>query len=112
MLYSLRSNFLLLETLTSQFHLKQKETSVLESDSTHNLLHFRWEAGQILGRKLMLNLVADFQKNNSLVLNPKFVDGIRSILKDTSLDKVCTILVLIFLFLSKNVVPNVIASML
>ena len=60
----------------------------------------------------MLNLVADFQKNNSLVLNPKFVDGIRSILKDTSLDKVCTILVLIFLFLSKNVVPNVIASML
>ena len=59
----------------------------------------------------MLNLVAVFQKNNSLVLNPKFVDGIRSVLNDTNLDKVCTILFLIFLFLSINVVPNVIASM-
>ncbi|KAI0513948.1 hypothetical protein KFK09_009980 [Dendrobium nobile] len=47
----------------------------------------RWEAGQILARKLMLSLVADLQQNKSLVLNPKFVDGIRSILCDSSLDK-------------------------
>lgn len=36
----------------------------------------------------MLSLVADFQQNKPLVLNPKFVDGIRSILSDSSLDKV------------------------
>lgn len=41
-----------------------------------------------MGRKLILNLVADFQQNKSLVLNPKFVDGIKRILKDSSLDKV------------------------
>lgn len=51
------------------------------------LLH-RWEAGQVLARKLMLSLVADFQQQKTLVLNPKFVDGIRSILRNTSLDKV------------------------
>lgn len=48
----------------------------------------RWEAGQVLARKLMLSLVADFQQQKTLVLNPKFVDGIRSILRNTSLDKV------------------------
>ncbi|XP_021820785.1 puromycin-sensitive aminopeptidase isoform X1 [Prunus avium] len=47
----------------------------------------RWEAGQVLARKLMLNLVADFQQNKPLVLNPKFVHGLRSILSDLSLDK-------------------------
>ncbi|ONM03883.1 Peptidase M1 family protein [Zea mays] len=47
----------------------------------------RWEAGQVLARKLMLSLVADFQQQKTLVLNPKFVDGIRSILRNTSLDK-------------------------
>ncbi|XP_062191518.1 puromycin-sensitive aminopeptidase-like [Phragmites australis] len=47
----------------------------------------RWEAGQILARKLMLSLVADFQQQKTLVLNPKFVDGLRSILCNTSLDK-------------------------
>eukprot|EP00262_Sarcandra_glabra_P013014 TRINITY_DN34_c0_g1_i2.p1 TRINITY_DN34_c0_g1~~TRINITY_DN34_c0_g1_i2.p1 ORF type:complete len:888 (+),score=166.95 TRINITY_DN34_c0_g1_i2:279-2942(+) len=47
----------------------------------------RWEAGQILARKLMLSLVADFQQNKPLVLNPKFVDGIKSILCHPSLDK-------------------------
>ncbi|GAB2273903.1 Puromycin-sensitive aminopeptidase [Dionaea muscipula] len=47
----------------------------------------RWEAGQVLARKLMLNLVADYQQNKPLVLNSKFVDGIRSILTDSSLDK-------------------------
>ncbi|CAN1300732.1 Puromycin-sensitive aminopeptidase [Linum perenne] len=47
----------------------------------------RWEAGQLLARKLMLSLVADFQQNKPLVLNPKFVQGLRSILSDSSLDK-------------------------
>ena len=49
---------------------------------------FSWEAGQLLARKLMLSLVADFQQNKPLALNPKFVQGLRSILCDTSLDKV------------------------
>ncbi|RCV32358.1 hypothetical protein SETIT_6G252600v2 [Setaria italica] len=47
----------------------------------------RWEAGQVLARKLMLSLVADFKQQKTLVLNPKFVDGLRSILRNTSLDK-------------------------
>ncbi|CAA7390740.1 unnamed protein product [Spirodela intermedia] len=47
----------------------------------------RWEAGQILSRKLMLSLVADFQQSNPLVLNPKFVEGLRTIIRDPSLDK-------------------------
>ncbi|GAV76097.1 Peptidase_M1 domain-containing protein/DUF3458 domain-containing protein, partial [Cephalotus follicularis] len=69
----------------------------LESDLSDSDLFFllahdsdefnRWEAGQILARKLMLNLVADFQQNKSFVLNPKFVEGLRSILSDSSLDK-------------------------
>lgn len=37
----------------------------------------------------MLNLVDDFQHNKPLVLNPKFVDGFKKMLSDSSLDKVC-----------------------
>ncbi|KAK7836579.1 puromycin-sensitive aminopeptidase [Quercus suber] len=69
----------------------------LESDLTDSNLSFllahdsdefnRWEAGQLLARKLMLSLVADFQQNKPLVLNPNFVHGLRSILGDSSLDK-------------------------
>ncbi|GAB4857401.1 Puromycin-sensitive aminopeptidase [Ancistrocladus abbreviatus] len=69
----------------------------LESDLSDNDLFFllandsdefnRWEAGQVLARKLMINLVADFQQKKPLVLNPKFVDGLKSILCDSSLDK-------------------------
>uniref|UniRef100_A0A804IBX8 Peptidase M1 family protein n=1 Tax=Musa acuminata subsp. malaccensis TaxID=214687 RepID=A0A804IBX8_MUSAM len=69
----------------------------LDSDLTDSDLFFllahdsdefnRWEAGQVLARKLMLSLVADFQQNKSLSLNPKFVEGIRRILCNTSLDK-------------------------
>lgn len=69
----------------------------LESDLTDSDLLFllahdsdefnRWEAGQVLARKIMLNLVTDFQQNKPLVLNPKFVDGLKSILCDSSLDK-------------------------
>ncbi|KAL9242811.1 hypothetical protein vseg_016775 [Gypsophila vaccaria] len=69
----------------------------LESDTSDDDLFFllahdsdefnRWEAGQILGRKLMLSLVADFQQNKPLTLNQKFVDGLRSILADKNLDK-------------------------
>lgn len=43
----------------------------------------------MLARKLMLQLVADHQQNKPLVLNSKFVEGLRSILSDSSLDKVC-----------------------
>lgn len=42
----------------------------------------------MLARKLMLSLVADFQQNKPLVLNPKFLHGLRSVLSDSSLDKV------------------------
>ncbi|MBA0554675.1 hypothetical protein Golob_013768 [Gossypium lobatum] len=69
----------------------------LESDLTANDLFFllahdsdefnRWEAGQLLARKLMLSLVAVFQQNKPLALNPRFVQGLRSILCDTGLDK-------------------------
>ncbi|XP_010533647.1 PREDICTED: puromycin-sensitive aminopeptidase isoform X3 [Tarenaya hassleriana] len=69
----------------------------LETDLSDNDLFFllahdsdefnRWEAGQVLARKLMLSLVADFQKNKPLVLNPKFVQGLGSILSESSLDK-------------------------
>lgn len=38
----------------------------------------------------MLSLVADFQQNKPLVLNQKFVHGLRCILSDSSLDKVST----------------------
>ncbi|KMT02382.1 hypothetical protein BVRB_9g204950 [Beta vulgaris subsp. vulgaris] len=69
----------------------------LESDLSDNDIFFllahdsdefnRWEAGQILARKLMLSLVADFQQNKPLLLNAKFVEGLKSILCDNSLDK-------------------------
>ncbi|XP_073307718.1 puromycin-sensitive aminopeptidase isoform X1 [Primulina huaijiensis] len=47
----------------------------------------RWEAGQVLARKLMLSLVSDFQLNKPLVLSPRFLHGIQSVLGDSSLDK-------------------------
>ncbi|RDY00463.1 Puromycin-sensitive aminopeptidase, partial [Mucuna pruriens] len=69
----------------------------LESDLTESDLFFllandsdefnRWEAGQVLARKLMLNLVDDLQHNKPLALNPNFVDGFKCILCDSSLDK-------------------------
>lgn len=69
----------------------------LESDLTDSDLFFllahdldgfnRWEAGQVLARKLMLSLVADFQQNKPLLLNPMFVHGLKCILCDSSLDK-------------------------
>ncbi|XP_072964273.1 puromycin-sensitive aminopeptidase [Typha angustifolia] len=69
----------------------------LDSDLTDSDLFFllahdsdefnRWEAGQVLARKLMLSLVADFQQDKPLVLNPNFVEGLRSILCNSSLDK-------------------------
>lgn len=59
----------------------------------------RWEAGQVLARKLMLSLVVDFQQNKSLSLNPKFIEGIRCILCNTSLDKVKKRLILLELII-------------
>ncbi|KAL3652711.1 Puromycin-sensitive aminopeptidase [Castilleja foliolosa] len=69
----------------------------LDSDLTVDDLYFllandsdefnRWEAGQVLARKVMLGLVSDYQQNKPLVLNPQFVSGIKSILTDSKLDK-------------------------
>ncbi|KAL3833474.1 hypothetical protein ACJIZ3_008210 [Penstemon smallii] len=69
----------------------------MDSDLTDADLYFllandcdefnRWEAGQILARKLMLSLVSDFRQNKPLVLNQKFLHGVKSILGDSSLDK-------------------------
>ncbi|PON62904.1 Peptidase M1, alanyl aminopeptidase [Parasponia andersonii] len=68
------------------------ESDLADSDLFFLLAHDsdefnRWEAGQVLARKVMLSLVADIQQNKQLVLDPKFVHGLRSILSDSSLDK-------------------------
>lgn len=52
----------------------------------------------MLARNLMLSLVSDFQQNKPLALNPQFVHGIRSILTDSTLDKVCIIWCQVILF--------------
>ncbi|XP_042024351.1 puromycin-sensitive aminopeptidase-like isoform X1 [Salvia splendens] len=69
----------------------------MDSDLTDADLYFllandsdefnRWEARQVLARKLMLTLVSDYQQNKPLVLNHQFVNGIKSVLCDLSLDK-------------------------
>ena len=41
----------------------------------------------MLARKLMLSLVANSQQNKPLALNPKIMQGLKSIPCDTSLDK-------------------------
>ncbi|CDY60544.1 BnaA06g39060D [Brassica napus] len=68
------------------------ETDLSDDDLFFLLAHDsdefnRWEAGQVLARKLMLNLVSDFQQNRPLVLNPKFIQGLGSVLSDSTLDK-------------------------
>ncbi|MCD7465244.1 hypothetical protein HAX54_000907 [Datura stramonium] len=65
----------------------------LESDLTDSiyfsflLMILMSLTGQVLARKLMLSLVADFQQNKALVLNPQFLQGMKSILNHPSLDK-------------------------
>ncbi|KAL3645674.1 Puromycin-sensitive aminopeptidase [Castilleja foliolosa] len=69
----------------------------LESDHTDDDLYFllandsdefnRWEAGQMLARKLMCSLISDFQQNKPLVLDVQFIRGFKSLLCDSSLDK-------------------------
>lgn len=44
----------------------------------------------------MLNLVSDFQQDKPLVLNPKFVDGVKRTLCDSTLDKVRLLLTAMF----------------
>ncbi|KAI3421496.1 uncharacterized protein J3R85_012182 [Psidium guajava] len=68
------------------------ESDLADSDLFFLLAHDsdefnRWEAGQVLARKLMLTLVSDFQQKKPLVLDPKFLHGLGSILQDPSLDK-------------------------
>ncbi|XAR70277.1 Cytosol alanyl aminopeptidase [Bertholletia excelsa] len=70
----------------------QLETDLSDSNLFFLLAHDsdefnRWEAGQVLARKLMLCLVADFQQGKPLTLKPQFVHGLKSILCDMSLDK-------------------------
>ncbi|KAG0609811.1 hypothetical protein M758_7G015800 [Ceratodon purpureus] len=69
----------------------------LVSDVTNDDLFFllahdsdqfnRWEAGQTLSRKLMLDLVSAQQKGEKLSVDSAFIEGIRSTIMDTSLDK-------------------------
>ncbi|KAF3490273.1 hypothetical protein F2Q69_00051980 [Brassica cretica] len=73
------------------------ETDLSDDDLFFLLAHDsdefnRWEAGQVLARKLMPNLVSGFEQNKPLVLNPKFIQGLSSVLSDTSLDKVLQLL--------------------
>lgn len=49
----------------------------------------RWEAGQTLSRKLMLDLIVAEQKGQKLSVDSAFIEGIRSTLTNSSLDKVC-----------------------
>lgn len=48
----------------------------------------RWEAGQTLARKLMLDLISKQQKGEELNVNSAFIEGIRSTVTNSSLDKV------------------------
>ncbi|XP_024366624.1 puromycin-sensitive aminopeptidase isoform X1 [Physcomitrium patens] len=47
----------------------------------------RWEAGQTLARKLMLDLISKQQKGEELNVNSAFIEGIRSTVTNSSLDK-------------------------
>ncbi|KAI5066062.1 hypothetical protein GOP47_0018686 [Adiantum capillus-veneris] len=47
----------------------------------------RWEAGQTIGRKLILSLVSALQQGKELFINKDFVNGLRSTLCNSSLDK-------------------------
>ncbi|XP_024396860.1 puromycin-sensitive aminopeptidase [Physcomitrium patens] len=69
----------------------------LVSDVTNEDLYFllahdsdqfnRWEAGQTLSRKLMLDLISAHQRGEKISVDSAFIKGIRSILLDSSLDK-------------------------
>ncbi|KAL2642323.1 hypothetical protein R1flu_009910 [Riccia fluitans] len=47
----------------------------------------RWEAGQTLGRKILLDLISRVQKGEELSIPDAYVEGLRSLLTDASLDK-------------------------
>lgn len=47
----------------------------------------RWEAGQSVARKLILDLVSSWQRGEKQTLDSAFVNGLRSILCDSTLDK-------------------------
>lgn len=56
----------------------------------------RWEAGQTLSRKLMLDLIVAEQKGQKLSVDSAFIEGIRSTLTNSSLDKVCNLVCFYF----------------
>ncbi|MCO5612435.1 hypothetical protein L7F22_066702 [Adiantum nelumboides] len=47
----------------------------------------RWEAGQTIGRKLILSLVTALQQGKELAINKDFLNGLRSTLCNSYLDK-------------------------
>eukprot|EP00250_Pteridium_aquilinum_P001960 c12173_g1_i1 orf=266-3235(+) len=47
----------------------------------------RWEAGQTMARKLILSLVSNVQNGEKLAVSDDFLNGLRSILCDSILDK-------------------------
>ncbi|KAK6947801.1 Peptidase M1, alanyl aminopeptidase, C-terminal [Dillenia turbinata] len=64
------------------------DTDVSDSDLFFLLAHDSDEFNRASTcKEANLSLGADFQQNKSLVLNPKFVHGLRSMLSDSSLDK-------------------------
>lgn len=62
----------------------------------------RWEAGQTLSRKLMLDLVSAQQKGEKLSVDSAFIEGIRSTVTDSSLDKVRGKLIFIYVVSTVN----------
>ncbi|OAE29307.1 hypothetical protein AXG93_3102s1340 [Marchantia polymorpha subsp. ruderalis] len=67
-------------------------TDVTDDDLLFLLAHDsdefnRWEAGQTLGRKILLDLISRVQRGEELTLNEAYVEGLRSVLTDQSLDK-------------------------
>ncbi|CAM6126927.1 unnamed protein product [Calypogeia fissa] len=69
----------------------------LNSDITEEDLYFllahdsdefnRWEAAQILGRNVLLDLISRVQMGEELSLNSAYIQGFRSLLTDPTLDK-------------------------
>ncbi|KAG6550913.1 hypothetical protein Mapa_007528 [Marchantia paleacea] len=67
-------------------------TDVTDDDLLFLLAHDsdefnRWEAGQTLGRKILLDLISRVQRGEELTLNEAYVEGLRSVLTDQLLDK-------------------------
>eukprot|EP00239_Pterosperma_sp_CCMP1384_P006897 CAMPEP_0197855968 /NCGR_PEP_ID=MMETSP1438-20131217/27605_1 /TAXON_ID=1461541 /ORGANISM="Pterosperma sp., Strain CCMP1384" /LENGTH=887 /DNA_ID=CAMNT_0043471247 /DNA_START=250 /DNA_END=2913 /DNA_ORIENTATION=+ len=47
----------------------------------------RWEAGQSLGRKLLLQLVKDQQEGKTLTMDPRYIEAMKEVLTNSALDR-------------------------